>query len=110
MSSVDLSSGYQNSSQRVLSPEEKLFQTQQVNFIPSSSSKQQLSQSSKVDTQGGSVATIDGKLKRKVEARVKYFTSQITEVQGPPKTLVRNVGTEYKVEKDQEFKLAQEKN
>jgi hypothetical protein len=37
-------------------------------------------------------------LKRKVDANLKWFTSQITELPGPKKNLVRNIGQEYKVE------------
>lgn len=57
-----------------------------------------------------STLNVDPVLKRKVDKNLKWFTSQITELPGSKKNLVRNVGQEYKLEQKEEEKLAEEKN
>lgn len=53
---------------------------------------------------------IDINVKRKVDANLKWFTSQIAELPGPKRNLVRNIGEEYKADQKEEVKLAEEKN
>jgi hypothetical protein len=55
-------------------------------------------------------SNIDVNLKRKVDKNLKWFTSQISELPGPKKNLVRNIGQEYRTEQKEELKLAEEKN
>lgn len=45
-----------------------------------------------------SMSAVDVNVKRKMDGNLKWFTSQITELPGPKKNLVRNIGQEYKVE------------
>ena len=52
----------------------------------------------------------ESKLKSKLETRIKAFTSQIQDLPGPKKHLVRNVGEDYENEEKQASKLAEEKN
>lgn len=56
------------------------------------------------------VGGADFNLQRKVNANLKWFTSQISELPGPKKNLVKNIGQEYKVEQKEEIKLQEEKN
>ena len=47
---------------------------------------------------------------RTSSSRQKWFTSQISDLPGPKKELIRNLGQEYKEENKELAKLAEEKN